>query len=317
MPSKYEEIDLSGLRTTSITDRKSVVRADQFAKPAAAGRSVRELLDSLPDILAGHSIRQLAAAIANAHRKGKPVIGGMGAHIIKCGLSPVLNDLMRRGVITAIAFNGALAIHDSEVALYGRTSEDVRATLAEGAFGMTRETADFINSAAVEARDQGLGFGESIGRKLVEADAPHADLSLIATAYSLDVPATLHVAIGTDITHMHPNADGAAYGEASLRDFRILTAVMKDLGGGGVLLNIGSAVILPEVALKAFSTLRNLGYDLSGIVGANLDFIQQYRSAQQIVNRIELIGGTGISLIGHHEIMIPLLAHAVLEEMAG
>lgn len=317
MPSKYEEIDLSGLRRTSISDRKSTVSIDRFATPAGEGRSVRELLDSMPDILAGRTIRRLATAIAGARRNGKPVIAGMGAHVIKCGLAPVMNDLMRRGVITAVAFNGAVAIHDAEIALFGRTSEDIGATLAEGTFGMARETAEFINSAATRAHDDGLGFGESIGLELIEANAPHADLSLLATAYSLDIPATLHIAIGTDITHIHPNADGAACGEASLRDFRILTAVMKDLGGGGVLLNIGSAVILPEVALKAFSTLCNLGYDLSGVVGANLDFIQQYRSTQQIVSRLELLGGTGMSLIGHHEIMIPLLAHAILEEMVG
>ncbi len=315
MPSKYEEIDLSGLRTTSITERKSTVSIDRFATPADAGRSARELLDSMPDILAGRTIRRLAAAIADARRAGKPVIVAIGGHVIKCGLAPVLGDLMRRRVITGIAGNGAVAIHDAEIALFGQTSEDVGATLAEGTFGMARETAEFINSAATEARDGGFGFGESIGRKLVECNSPHADLSLIATAYSLDLPVTIHVAMGTDIAHMHPEADGAAYGDASLRDFRIFTAAMKDMGGGGVLLNIGSAVVLPEVALKAVSVLCNLGYDLTGIVGANMDFIQQYRSTQQIVSRLELVGGTGMSLIGHHEIMVPLLAHAVLEEM--
>lgn len=316
MPSKYEEIDLMRIKSTSIWDRKSVVSIDRFGKPAAEGRTVRELLDSLPDILAGRTIRQLAVAIAGARKKGKPVIVGMGGHVIKCGLSPVINDLMRRGVITAVAGNGAVAIHDVEIALYGRTSEDVRATLAEGTFGMARETAEFMNSAAADARNEGLGFGESIGRKLIEADAPHADLSVIATAYSHDLPVTIHVAIGTDITHMHPDADGAAYGDASFRDFHIFTAAAAGLGGGGVLLNVGSAVILPEVALKAFSILCNLGYDLSGIVGANLDFVQHYRAVQQIVSRLELLGGTGMNLIGHHEIMLPLLAHAVLEEMA-
>lgn len=316
MPSNYEEIDLSAIRTTSVADRRSVVSTESFAEPAAAGRSVREMLDSLPDILAGRTIRRLASAIAGARKNGKPVIMAMGAHVIKCGLSPVISDLMRRGVITAVAFNGAGAIHDSEIALFGFTSEDVCSTLPEGTFGMARETAEFVNSAAVAARDQGLGLGESVGRRLLEVNAPHSDLSLTATAYSLGLPATVHAAIGTDITHMHPDADGAAYGDASHRDFRIFTAVLKNVGGGGVLLNVGSAVILPEVALKAFSILRNLGIDLSGMVGANLDFIQQYRSTQQVVSRLETLGGTGMSLTGHHEILIPLIAHAVLEEMA-
>lgn len=317
MPSNYEEINLSGIRTTSLAGRPSVVDAGAFARPAAPGRSVREMLDSMPDILAGRTIRRLAAAIAGARRNGKPVIMAMGAHVIKCGLSPVINDLMRREVVTAIALNGAGAIHDSEIALHGSTSEDVRSALPDGTFGMARETAGFINSSVAFARDEGLGFGEAVGRRLLETGAPHADLSLFATACSLGVPATVHAAIGTDITHMHPDADGAAYGDATHRDFRIFAAALKNVGGGGVLLNVGSAVILPEVALKAFSVLRNLGYDLSGMVGANLDFIQQYRSTQQIVNRLEALGGTGMSLTGHHEILIPLIAHAVLEELEG
>ncbi len=299
----------------SVKGRSSEISIEQLARPPEKGRSLRGFVDTLPDILAGRSFRQLAKAVAQARTKGKPVIAGMGAHVVKCGLSPVMIALMREGVITAVATNGAGAIHDSEIALFGHTSEDVRAGLEHGTFGMTRETAGFMNGAAVTAREEELGLGESVGKCLLDAKAPHADLSIMATGFSLDIPVTVHVALGTDVTHMHPGADGSAYGEATMRDFRILTAAMKELGGGGVLLNLGSAVILPEVFLKAFSTLCNLGCDLSGMTCANLDFVQQYRPMQQIVNRVDALGATGISLAGHHEILIPLLAHAVLEEM--
>lgn len=315
MGSKYEEIDLSRVKPVSIKERASKVGVQQFAKPAEKGRSLREFIDSLPDILAGQTFRRLAKAIARARANGKPVIAGIGAHVIKCGLSAVITDLVRKNIITAVAMNGAGAIHDAEIALFGHTSEDVRAGLEEGTFGMTRETADFMNRAALRACEERLGLGESVGKCLLDAQAPHADLSITAGGYSSDIPVTVHVALGTDVTHMHPSADGSAYGEATMRDFRILTARMKELGGGGVVLNLGSAVILPEVMLKAFSILRNLGCDLSGMVCANLDFVQQYRAMQQIVRRVEVLGGAGMNLTCHHEILIPLLAHAVLEEM--
>lgn len=315
MGSKYDEIDLSGLKRLSIKDRTSMVNAEQFGKAPAAGRSFAEFLNSIPNILAGSSLRELVFAIACARRAGKPVIACMGAHVIKCGLSPVIIELMSNKILTAVAMNGAGAIHDAEIALFGSTSEDVASGLKNGTFGMTCETAEFLNQAAVVAHQQGLGLGESIGKALLEAKAPNTKLSIQASGYSLGIPVTIHVALGTDITHMHPSADGAAYGDATMRDFRILTYAMKDLGQGGVLLNFGSAVVLPEVVLKAFAILRNLGFDFSGTVGANFDFIQQYRSTQQVVKRIEYLGGKGYALTGHHEIMIPLLAHAVMEEL--
>ncbi|MDI6827008.1 MAG: hypothetical protein QME62_00830 [Armatimonadota bacterium] len=315
MESKYREIDLSGLKRQSIRDRISMVNIGQFGKKPVAGESFAKFLDSLPDILAGRAFRELVTSIVQARKIGKPVIACMGAHVIKCGLSPIIIDLMSKGILTTVAMNGAGAIHDLEIALFGCTSEDVASGLKNGTFGMARETAEFLNRAAILAHQQQLGLGESIGKTLIEANAVNADLSIQASGYALGVPVTIHVALGTDITHMHPDADGAAYGDATMRDFRILTSAMGNLGGGGVLLNFGSAVILPEVVLKAFAILRNLGFDLSGIVGANFDFIQQYRSTQQIVKRMEYLGGKGYALTGHHEIMVPLLAHAVVEEI--
>jgi len=317
MASKYGEIDTSGFNPKSIKGRASKVSIEQFAGSPGVGKSMGQFIDSLPDILAGRLLRDLASSIANAHRNGKPVIACMGAHVIKCGLSPVIIELMSKRILTTVATNGAGAIHDSEIALFGVTSEDVAEGLKQGNFGASKETAEFINQAVSNAYREKMGLGESVGRSIAESDAPYARASILAAGYQLGIPVTVHVAIGTDITHMHPGADGAAYGDASMRDFRILVAAMKHLGSGGVLLNLGSAVILPEVVLKGFAMLRNMGYDFSGMVGANLDFVQHYRSSQQVVARVELLGGRGIALTGHHEIMIPLLAHAVLEEVCA
>ncbi len=317
MPSRYQSIDLTNLRTMPIADRKSKVSAKDFAKPIAAGANIGALIDSLPDILAGQTIKTLASRIARARELGKPVVVSMGAHVIKCGLSPVLIDLMKRGVITALAMNGAGAIHDSEIALFGETSEDVVDGMRSGMFGMAQDTADFLNGCAQTASDEQLGFGECLGRSLIERAAPNASVSLLASAYELGVPVTVHVCIGCDIVHMHPSASGAAIGDASMRDFRILTHAMRELGGGGVLMNLGSAVVLPEVVLKAMTTLINLGYDLSGMTGFNLDFVQAYRSNTQVVARVKEIGGTGLVLTGHHELMLPLIAGAVIERIAN
>lgn len=317
MPSKYPRIDLTNLNTISITNRKSKVGIQEFATPYKAGSTVGELINSLPDILAGKWIRTVMDRIAIAHEKGKPVTIAMGAHVIKCGLSPILIDLMRRGIITSLALNGAGAIHDSEIAFFGETSEDVVEGMHTGLFGMATETADFINGCARIAHEQEYGFGETLGKSIVEAKAPNRNLSLLAIAYECNVPLTIHACIGCDIVHMHPGADGSAIGDASMRDYRILTAAMRDLGDGGVLMNIGSAVVLPEVLLKAITTLINLGYDMKGMTGVNLDFVQHYRSNQQVVARVREIGGDGISLTGHHELMIPLIAAGVIERLEG
>lgn len=315
MASKYESIQLSGLKTISISERKSKVDLADFAGLHTPGGSVASFLDSLPNIFAGKWIRTVVERTASARAAGKPVVVSMGAHVIKCGLSPIVCDLIHRGVITALAVNGAGVIHDSEVAFYGKTSEDVVEGMRNGLFGMARETADFVNDGAKTAVENGWGFGESLGKLIAESDAPNKNMSILAAAYECDVPMTVHVCVGCDIVHMHPGADGASIGEASLTDFRILTAAMKELGGGGVLMNWGSAVVLPEVVLKAITTLVNLGHDMSGMTGVNLDFVQHYRSNQQIVARIREIGGEGYSLTGHHEIMIPLIAAGVMEQM--
>lgn len=315
MPSKYPRIDLSELRTMSIADRQSKVSAEGFARTHETGSSVTSFIDSLPDILAGRWVRTVMDRIAAARAKGKPCAVAMGAHVIKCGLSPIIIDLMRRGVITSLSMNGAGAIHDAEIAFYGETSEDVVDGMRTGMFGMATETADFVNGCAVTARDQELGFGEALGKSVIESNAPHREISLLAAAYETGVPLTIHACIGCDIVHMHNSAEGAAIGDASMRDYRILTEAIKDLGDGGVLLNIGSAVVLPEVILKAITTLINLGYSMKGMTGVNLDFVQHYRSNQQVVARVREIGGEGISLTGHHELMIPLIAAGVIEKM--
>lgn len=317
MSSKYPAVDLTGLRTMSIDDRKSKVDVQDFSSPLGAGSRVEDLLESLPNILAGRTLRTVIDCIVAARRSRRAVVVAMGAHVIKCGLSPILCDLMRREVITALAMNGAGAIHDSEIARFGQTSEDVVDGMRTGMFGMARETADFLNDGARAAQQHGIGFGETLGRSLIERAAPHAGVSLLATAYQCDVPVTVHVSVGSDIVHMHPSADGSAIGAASLHDFRILTEAMGDLGNGGVLLNVGSAVVLPEVLLKAMTVLVNLGRDLSGVTGVNLDFMQHYRSNQQVVARIAEVGGQGFSLTGHHEIMLPLIAAGVIEGVDG
>jgi len=309
-----DPLDLTRLRTVPLADRISKVRLDQFARPAGVVRPA-EWLETLPRLLAGNDLRELVEALVTARELRKPVIAAIGAHVVKCGLTPVLLDLMDRGVITVIATNGATVVHDVEVALVGHTSEDVARGLREGTFGMAEETHRFANDAIREGVASGLGLGVSIGRALRAAAAPHAEASLFAGADRRGVPVTVHVAVGTDVLHMHATADGASIGEGSLRDFRSLSANMAALGGGGVLLNIGSAVILPEVILKAFGILRNLGHDLSGFVSADLDFVRHYRGSRQVVERVHELGGRGLALTGHHEIMLPLIATLVADRV--
>jgi rfaE bifunctional protein nucleotidyltransferase chain/domain len=309
-----DPLDLTRLRTIPLAERISKVHRDQFAR-APSHTGLADWLETLPALLAGTDLRELVEALLTARQRRKPVIAAIGAHVVKCGLTPVLLDLIDRGVITGIATNGATVVHDVEVALVGQTSEEVSTGLREGTFGMAEETHQFANAAIREGVAEGLGLGASVGRALLAAAAPHADVSLFAGASQRGVPVTVHVAVGTDVLHMHATADGAAIGAGSLRDFRALTAHVAALGDGGVLMNIGSAVILPEVVLKAFGILRNLGRDLSGFVSVDLDFVRQYRSSQQIVERVHELGGRGLALTGHHEIMLPLIAGLVAERL--
>ena len=314
MPSDFNEFDCSRIKTYEVGKQTRKVELDNVAGVWRTGGTMLEFIDSLPDILAGKDLKTVIEAISSAARDNKPVILAMGAHVIKCGLSPVIADLIGRGIITGLALNGAGAIHDTEMALFGRTSEDVVAGLKEGTFGMGAETAEFVNSAAVYGQEAGQGFGEAIGKRIISTNAPYASTSLLAAASCANIPATVHVAIGTDIVHMHPNADGAAIGACSMRDFRIFAASIENLSNlGGVLINAGSAVVLPEVALKAFTMAANVGCSFDKVFAVNLDFIRQYRSEQQIVQRIRAMGGKAVSIVGHHEILLPLISAAIIE----
>ncbi len=309
----YDEIDLSAIRTYAGAERASKVSAAMEAKPLRAGMGVRDFLAGLPDILKARELKAVARAVVNARRSGKPVIAMCGGHVIKTGCSPVLAGLAQDGFIHHFASNGSAAVHDTELARIGRTSEDVAEQLQDGSFGMACDTAGFINAAAVRAARLQHGLGETIGAMLVEEKAPYMERALLARCHQLKIPYTLHVALGTDIVHQHPSADGAAIGESSLRDFRILAHTVQRLGQGGVVLNFGSAVIMPEVFLKALAVARNLAADVTGFTTANFDMIQHYRPRVNIVERPVLGGGHGYAFTGHHEIMIPLLAATIYE----
>ncbi len=306
--------DVARLRRTSLHSRRSKVSLRGFAAPVKKGMSFARFVAGLPAYLAADDFRAVVAAVAGAKRRGAPVLLGIGAHFIKVGLSPLLVQGLRRGLFDAVAMNGAGAIHDVELALAGKTSEDVAARLADGSFGMAKETARFLHGAVAAGVADGLGFGASVGRAIAGSRAPHRHGSLLAEAYRLGVPATVHVCIGADIVHMHPEADGAATGEASLRDFRRFCDLVYNLQGG-VYLNVGSAVVLPEVFLKAVAVARNLGRPLSRITTVNMDFIRQYRPDQNVVVRPARAGGKGYHLIGPHEILFPLLMAAVAERL--
>jgi hypothetical protein len=312
MKLPYDEFDLSGVKTYPLRSRQSKVSLAQFATPYTAGSGLQGLLSTLPGLLAAKDFKDVVNAIATAKRDGKAIIWGLGAHVLKTGLSPVLVDLMERGFISAIATNGAGIIHDFEIALAGSTSEDVDATLGPGTFGMAEETGTQLNAAIKVGVLHGLGIGQSVGKFLHESKATFAPISLAATAWRLQIPVTVHVAIGTDIIHMHPQASGAAIGEASLRDFKYFVSCVSKLEGG-VYLNCGSAVILPEVFLKAVAIARNEGTSLDGLTTVNLDFLRHYRPLTNVVTRPTAGTGTGYSLTGHHELLIPLLAAALVE----
>jgi hypothetical protein len=312
MPSYgVEPIDLSGLRTVSLAERGGKVRQSDFARVYNKGGGVAGLIDSLPNILAGDTLRNAVDAIATACRKGKPVIWGMGGHVIKCGLAPVLIDLMKRGFATAFAMNGSASIHDFEIALAGHTSEDVEAVLPDGRFGAAEETGREWNAALTE----GMGAGEALGRALDKlAPEAHAHASILVQAWRAEVPVTVHVAVGTDTPHTHPAANPEMLGSATHYDFRLFCSLVAALDGGGVYINTGSAVVMPEVFLKAVSCVRNLGNNLRDFTTINLDFLQHYRPRVNVVERPHAgASGRGFSLTGHHEIMIPLIAAALIE----
>jgi len=315
--SKYKEqpLELGDLKTVPIRERGGKVRVEDFAAPYRKGAGLRAWLDALPHLLAGESFRAVVDALAKARAARKPVLWGMGGHVIKCGLAPVLIDLMRRGYATAFAMNGSAAIHDFEIAIAGATSEDVEAVLPDGSFGAAEETGREMNQAIVEGDRDALGIGESLGRRISEiADPRFAGSSLLLQAWRESVPVTVHVAIGTDTPHTHPAADAAAIGRGTHRDFRLFCSLVKELNAGGVYLNAGSAVVMPEVFLKAVSTVRNLGHPLADFITVNLDFLQHYRPRVNVVERPHAkAGGRGIALTGHHELMLPLLAAALIE----
>ena len=311
MSKRFAPIDLSNVRTYPLSGRSSIVSSETFATPSHSGASVGNLLAAMPDILAAGDFRRLARGLADAIRAEKTVAVGIGGHVIKCGLAPLLIDWMQRGWLSAVAMNGAAAIHDVEIAMCGSTSEDVAAGLEDGSFGMARETGEFINGAIQDAEG---GYGAALGRRIVEDDLPNKDRSVLAAACELGIPATVHVAIGTDIVHQHPSADGGAIGRASYEDFRTFCSVVASLQGGAYL-NIGSAVILPEVFLKALTVARNLGHEVSDLLTADFDMIPHYRPRVNVVERPTLKGGSGTRFTGHHEIMVPLLAAALHEAL--
>jgi hypothetical protein len=313
MPKRYHPLDPKAVRTYPLASRPSQVQVQDGARPWRAGGSLRAYLDSLPNQLAARSLREVVAHILAARSHGRPVILAMGAHVIKVGLSPIVVDLLERGLVTAVALNGAGVVHDFELAYAGFTSEDVEAQLTGGEFGMAEETGRILNEAVADGARRGLGFGRAVGERLLTLKPPYLSQSLVAACARLDLPCTVHVALGTDIIHMHPSCDGARVGEATQRDFRLLAAIVADLEGGGVYLNVGSAVLLPEVFLKALTLARNLGHRVQEFVTVNLDFIQHYRPTQNVVRRPVAQGGKGYALTGHHELLIPLLAAALIE----
>jgi len=313
---RLPRIDRSKVRTVPARRRPSKVRRDEEATPHVPGGSLADFLAGLPDILGAADLRATIAATARAHRRGKLILWGFGAHLIKVGLAPVVVDLMERGFVGGLLMNGAGCVHDLELAMMGRTSEDVAPALDDGSFGMARETSEALNGAIAAGHAEGLGMGAAVGRALLDGPYPHKDRSVLATAARLGIPVTIHVAIGTDIHHMHPSADGAALGATSYRDFETLTSLVAVLEGG-VLFNIGSAVILPEVFLKALALARNLGHKVERFTTVNLDFIRQYRPTVNVVQRPTRLGGRGISLVGHHEILVPLVAAGLVEAAAA
>lgn len=309
-----QRADLKKIKTIALDGRKCKVAISDFAKTAKKGESFKDFYNSLPHILAANDLKSIVAAIVYAYRKKRMVMVMMGAHVIKCGLSPLIIDLMKRKVIKAIALNGAGIIHDTEIAMIGRTSEDVGEGIVDGSFGMAAETAGFINGAIEAGFRRGTGIGESLGSAISKAKLPHKSLSILANGYALDVPVTVHVAIGTDIIHQHPSANGQAIGEGSLLDFKNFIYNVSGLEGG-VIMNFGSAVILPEVFLKALTVSRNLHSKPKVFTAANFDMIKQYRPHQNVLSRPTSMGGHSYNITGHHEISIPLLYRSIIESI--
>jgi deoxyhypusine synthase len=304
-----EPLSLEHVRTYPLASRPSKVTVKDFAQPITESASLRDYLSSLPDILAVHSLRELAAQMRRARELKKPIIWGVGGHVIKTGLAPVLIDLLHRGFVTAIAANGSVLVHDAEIAMVGSTSEDVDATLGEGVFGGADETGKLLNGAAADGSADGIGLGEAMGRAVTKLNPEYEQNSLLCAAYKAGIPFTAFITIGGDIAHFHPAADGAALGATSHTDFRLLAEIVRRMNGGGVYLNVGSAVTLPEVFLKCVTLVRNLGHQLTDITTANFDFIQSYRPLTNVVRRPTADGaGRGYAITGHHELTIPLLA---------
>jgi deoxyhypusine synthase len=314
MPKKFKPLDLSKIKTYSLADRSSKVSTADFAKTGQKGAAFKDFLNGLPNILAGSDLRSIISATAAAASNKKTIILAMGAHVIKVGLNPVVIDLMERGIITCVAMNGAGIIHDVELALAGHTSEDVATAIDDGSFGMAEDTAVFLGRALAESRQNSDGLGQAVGRAIQEKKLPFSKQSILAAGFRLGIPVTVHVAIGTDIIHMHPQFDAARTGIATHRDFRLFSSVVATLQQG-VYLNVGSAVILPEVFLKAVALARNLGHTLDHFTTVNLDMITHYRPLTNVINRPTAKGGEGINLVGHHEIMLPLIAAGVIEQL--
>ena len=314
MNSPDTPLDFSRLKTYSIKDRKSLVSKDDFTTVWTKGGGLSDFIASLPGILAGKDIRAVIQAISLAARNKRQVCFAMGGHVIKTGMNPVLIDLMEKKILTMISMNGSGIIHDLEVALTGRTSEDVAASLGDGSFGMAKETSDLLNQAIETAEKQSIGLGLAVGEMILAENLPHKHLSLNAMGAKLNIPVTVHVAIGTDIIHMHPDFNAGACGNASLRDFKRFATQVSDLENG-VFINAGSAVIMPEVFLKALTLVRNIGHRLDAFTTVNLDFIRHYRPMTNVVNRPTLGKGKGYAIVGHHEILIPLIAAGVIESL--
>ena len=308
--SKYKVKPLSpgGLKTYSLQSRKDKVNINNFAQILGAEKSFTRFVRSLPNILAGSDFKEFISVMGKAKKRNRAIIFGLGAQVIKVGLSPIIIDLMKEGWITALALNGAGIIHDFEIAFTGQTSEDVQLQIKNGHFGMAQETGQMLNDAINLGEEKGLGLGEAVGEMIATSDFPHKDMSLLSAAYNLNLPVTVHVAIGTDIIHFHPEVKGEAIGSASLKDFFLFCSLLEKLEDGGVFVNIGSAVILPEVFLKALSFVRNKGRLLENFSTAVFDFIHHYRPYENVVKRPHGKKGRGFYFIGHHEIMIPLLA---------
>ncbi len=311
--SRYSQLSFEGIRTYSIKERFSKVRTDDFAAVSRSSTTIRDFVERLPNILVAADFKEFVGHFRQAIQADNMVVWMMGAHVIKVGLNPIIIELLRRGIIRHLAMNGAGVIHDVEIAMWGITSEDVATALQDGSFGMARETAEFINGALAANKGNDKGYGEVVGERLLSEKAPNKHLSLLATCVELNVPISIHPALGTEIIHQHPNLDGAAFGEKALIDFRIFAHSLSKLSEGAIVLNVGSAVIMPEVFLKALTVVRNLGYPAYGFYTAVFDMIRHYRPSENVKHRPTLNGGKGYYFVGHHEIMIPLLAAALLD----